>query len=119
MVRLPGCLQRRRNGIATRTVRDFQAGSEIAPIVDAWAQANHFDFQGPSPGGIRNYQRRQGLGIAGTWPLMIRQSGSAVHLEAWVHSTLVHRVYQLFLTPADIGIDSAGGLLNSAEVYTP
>ena len=93
--------------MAARTIRDFQAGFDIAPLVDAWAGANHYGFRGVSPDGTRNYQRGNGL-VTGAMPLAIRQSGPAVHLEAWIHATLAARIFALFLIPSDMGIESGG-----------
>ena len=76
--------------MAARTVRDFQVGLDIGPIVDAWAQSNHYGFRGMSPDGTRNYQRGNGI-LTGAMPLTIRQYGPAVHLEGWIHATLVAR----------------------------
>jgi hypothetical protein len=93
--------------MATRTVRDFQVGFDVAPIVDAWAQSNHYGFRGVAPDGSRNYQRGNGL-LTGAMPFTIRQDGPAVHLEAWIHATLAARLCALFLIPTDIGIESGG-----------
>jgi hypothetical protein len=93
--------------MAARTIRDFQVGFDVAPVVDAWAQANHYGFRGVSPDGTRNYQRGNGL-LTGAMPLTVRQAGPAVHLEAWIHATLVARIGALFLIPTDMGIESGG-----------
>jgi hypothetical protein len=93
--------------MATRTVRDFQAGFDVAPVVDAWAKSNHYGFRGVSPDGSRNYQRGNGL-VTGAMPLTIRQDGPAVHLEAWIHATLAARLCALFLIPTDMSIESGG-----------
>ena len=73
--------------MAIRTVRDFQVGFDVAPIVDAWAQSNHYGFRGVGPDGSRAYQRGNGI-VTGTMPLTIRQNGPSVHLEAWIHATI-------------------------------
>jgi hypothetical protein len=93
--------------MAARTVRDFQVGFDIAPLVDAWAGPNHYGFRGVAPDGTRNYQRGNGI-MTGAMPLSIRQNGTAVHLEAWIHSTLLARITALFLIPTDMGIESGG-----------
>ena len=93
--------------MAAKTIRDFQVGFDVAPMVDAWAQANHYGFRGVSPDGTRNYQRGNGI-MTGAMPLSIRQAGTAVHLEAWIHSTIVARIGALFLIPSDMSIDSGG-----------
>jgi hypothetical protein len=93
--------------MAARTVRDFQVGFDIGPIADAWAQSNHYGFRGMSPDGTRNYQRGNGI-LTGAMPLTIRQYGPAVHLEGWIHATLVARLCALFLIPTDMGIESGG-----------
>ena len=93
--------------MAARTIRDFQVGFDIAPLVDAWAGPNHYGFRGVSPDGTRNYQRGNGI-ITGAMPLSVRQIGADVHLEAWIHSTLAARIAALFLIPADMGIESGG-----------
>jgi hypothetical protein len=93
--------------MAARTVRDFQVGADIAAVVDAWAQSNHYGFRGVSPDGTRNYQRGNGI-LTGAMPFTIRQNGPAVHLEAWIHATVVARVCALFLIPTDMSIDSGG-----------
>jgi hypothetical protein len=94
-------------GMAARTVRDFQAGFDITPWVDAWAQQNHYGFRGVSPDGTRNYQRGNGL-LTGSMPMTVRQYGPSVHLEAWIHATLMARISALFLIPTDMGIESGG-----------
>lgn len=93
--------------MAARTVRDFQVGFDIAPMVDAWAGSNHYGFRGVSPDGTRNYQRGNGI-LTGAMPLSVRQMGAGVHLEAWIHSTLLARISALFLIPTDMGIESGG-----------
>lgn len=93
--------------MAARTVRDFQVGFDVGPIVDAWAQAHNYGFRGVSPDGTRNYQRGNGI-VTGSMPLSIRQVGSAVHLEAWIHANLVARISAIFLIPSDMGIESGG-----------
>lgn len=93
--------------MAARTVRDFQVGFDVAPVVDAWARANHYGFRGVSPDGAGNYQRGNGI-LTGAMPLTIRQVGPAIHLEAWIHATLAARICALFLIPADMGIESGG-----------
>jgi hypothetical protein len=93
--------------MAVRTARDFQVGFDIAPLVDAWAGSNHYGFRGLSPDGTRNYQRGNGI-LTGAMPLTVRQTGAGVHLEAWIHATLVARICALFLIPADMGIESGG-----------
>jgi hypothetical protein len=93
--------------MAARTVRDFQVAFDVAPLADAWAQANHYGFRGVSPDGTRNYQRGNGV-LTGSMPLSIRQNGPWVHLEAGVHATLAARICALFLIPSDMGIESGG-----------
>jgi hypothetical protein len=93
--------------MAARTIRDFQVGGDITPVVDAWAQANHYGFRGASPDGTRNYQRGNGL-LTGAMPLSVRQTGPSVHIEAWIHATLLARITALFLIPSDMGIESGG-----------
>jgi hypothetical protein len=93
--------------MADRTVRDFQVGFDIASLVDAWANENHYGFRGVSPDGTRNYQRGNGL-LTGSMPLSIRQDGPSVHLEAWTHANLYSRIGALFLIPANMGIESGG-----------
>jgi hypothetical protein len=98
--------------MAARTIRDFQVGVDIAPLVDAWARANHYGSRGILPDGTRSYQRGNGF-LTGAMPFTINQSGPSVHLEAWIHATLVARILGLFLIPSDMGIESGGvrGLL--------
>ena len=93
--------------MAARTIRDFQVGFDVGPTVDAWAQANHYGFRSVSPDGTRNYQRGDGL-LTGAMPFTVRQSGPVVHVEAWIHATLVARIAALFLIPTDMGIESGG-----------
>jgi hypothetical protein len=93
--------------MAARTVREFKVDADISQLVDAWAGANHYGFRGVSPDGTRNYQRGNGL-LTGAMPLSVRQTGSDVHLEAWIHATLVARISALFLIPTDMGIESGG-----------
>jgi hypothetical protein len=93
--------------MAARTVRDFQVGFDIAPVVDAWAGSNHYGFRGLSPDGTRTYQRGNGI-ITGAMPLTVRQTGTGVHLEAWIHATIVARICAVFLIPTDMSIDSGG-----------
>jgi hypothetical protein len=93
--------------MAARTIRDFQVGADITPVVDAWAQANHYGFRGLSPDGTRNYQRGNGL-LTGAMPFSFRQAGSSVHIEAWIHANLMARISALFLIPTDMGVDSGG-----------
>jgi hypothetical protein len=93
--------------MAARTIRDFQVGFDVAPAVDAWAQANHYGFRGVLPDGTRSYQRGSGF-LTGAMPFTIRQNGPDVHLEAWIHATLVARICAAFLIPADMSVESGG-----------
>jgi hypothetical protein len=93
--------------MGARTVRDFQVGFDIAPVVDAWAQANHYGIRGVGADGTRSFQRGDGI-LTESMLFTIRQSGSAVHLEAWVHTNLAARMGALFLIPAEMGIESGG-----------
>ena len=93
--------------MAARTVREFQVGGDVSQLVDEWARANHYGFLGVSADGTRNYQRGNGI-LTGAMPLSVRQTGSAVHLEAWIHATLVARISALLLVPAEMGIESGG-----------
>jgi hypothetical protein len=93
--------------MAARTIRDFQMGFDVAPLVDAWAADQHFGFRGVSPDGTRCYQRGNGI-LIGAMPLTIRQDGQDVHLEAWMHANLWARLSALFLITTDSGIESGG-----------
>ena len=93
--------------MAARTVRDFQVGFDVGPLVDAWAQAHHYGFRGVSLDGTRHYQRGNGF-LTGAMPMTVRQYGPSVHLEAWIHATLLARIGALFLIPSDMGIESGG-----------
>jgi hypothetical protein len=93
--------------MAARTIRDFQVGFDVAPVVDAWAHANHFGFRGVSPDGTRTYQRGNGL-LTGSMPMSIRQNGPSVHMEAWIHANLLARISAIFLIPSDMSIESGG-----------
>ena len=93
--------------MAARTIRDFQVGFDVAPLVDAWAADQHYGFRGVSPDGTRNYQRGNGI-LTGAMPFSIRQNGPQVHLEAWIHANLMARISALFLIPSDMGIESGG-----------
>ena len=93
--------------MSSRTIRDFQVGFDISQAVDGWAAANHFGFRGVLPDGTRCYQRGNGI-LTGAMPVTIRQAGSNVHLEAWIHANLLARISALFLIPADMGIESGG-----------
>ena len=93
--------------MAARTVRDFQVNFDIAPLVDGWAAANHYEFRGVSPDGSRNYQRGNGI-VTGAMPFLVHQSGPNVHLEAWIHANMLARICALFLIPSDMGIESGG-----------
>lgn len=77
------------------------------PPCGSRAAANHYGFRGVSPDGTRSYQRGNGL-LTGAMPLSVRQNGTDVHLEAWIHATLLARITALFLIPADMGIESGG-----------
>ena len=105
--------------MAARTIRDFQVGFDVAPLVDAWANANHYGLRGTAADGAITYQRGSGL-LTGAMPLTVRQSGSAVHLEAWIHTTFLARLGALFLMPTDMGIESGGfrGLLPRSMART-
>lgn len=93
--------------MAPRTVRDFQVGFDVGPMVDAWAQTYHYGFRGVSPDGTRHYQRGNGI-LTGAMPLTVRQYGPAVHFEAWTHANILARITALFLIPADMGLESGG-----------
>lgn len=93
--------------MADKTVRDFQFAQDIAPLADAWASANHFGLREVQPDGTRRYQRGNGI-LTGVMLTSVRQQGKDVHLEAWIHATLVARIGALFLIPADKSIESGG-----------
>jgi hypothetical protein len=93
--------------MSSRTIRDFQVGFDISQAVDGWAAANHYALRSVLSDGTRCYQRGNGI-LTGAMPLTIRQAGSAVHLEAWIHANLWARVGALFLVPADMAIESGG-----------
>ena len=92
---------------SARTIRDFQVGVDIAPLVDEWARANHYGFRGTSADGTRRFQRGNGM-LTWAMPFTIRQSGPAVHLEAWTHVVFLTRIFSFFLIPSDMGIESGG-----------
>jgi hypothetical protein len=93
--------------MAARTVRDFQVGYDVAPVVEAWARENHYGFRGVAADGTRHYQRGNGI-LTGAMPLTVHQAGKEVHLEAWIHATLAARISALGLIPSDMGIESGG-----------
>ena len=93
--------------MAARTIREFQVDGDITPLVDAWARANHYGFRGVSPDGTRRYQRGNGI-VTGAMPMTVRQDGTLVHLEAWIHATLAARISSLFVIPTDMGIEPGG-----------
>ena len=93
--------------MAPRTVREFQVGFDVAPIVDAWAASHHYGFRAVEVDGTRRYQRGNGV-LTGTMPLTVRQNGQNVRLEAWIHANVVARACALFLIPEDLGLESGG-----------
>ena len=93
--------------MAEKTIRDFQVAVDVAPLADAWAKDNHFGLREVQPDGTRRYQRGSGI-LTGIMLTSVRQQGKDVHLEAWIHATLVARISALFLIPANLGIESGG-----------
>jgi hypothetical protein len=91
----------------SKTTRDFQVAFDITPVVDAWAQQNHYSFRGVGVDGTRFYQRGNGI-LTGAMPLSVLQMGPNVHLQAWIHANIVARTCALFLIPEDMGIESGG-----------
>ena len=93
--------------MAERTIRDFQCNYDVAPYADAWANATHFALQSVDPDGSRTYQRGEGI-LTGSMHAIVRQSGTYVRVEAWIHANLVARTFALFLIPANMSVESGG-----------
>ncbi len=93
--------------MAAKTVRDFQASGDVAPLADAWANGNHYSLRQVMPDGTRLYQRGEGL-LTGSMHTSVRQQGRDVHLEAWIHANLAARICALFLIPENMSIESGG-----------
>ena len=82
-----------------RTVRDFKAGVDFWSMVDNWAKETGYALK-ESSSTKRLYQK----GGVILWPMMLElsQTGTDVHLEAWV------RLYIFRIWPLDVGIESGG-----------
>jgi hypothetical protein len=92
--------------MAARTVRDFGASGDIGSAVDDWAREAGYRLV-ESRELTRVFQKGVGFLVA---PMMlsIRQTGSDVHLEAWIRANLFVRLMALFILPAEMGIESGG-----------
>ncbi|HQZ95809.1 MAG TPA: hypothetical protein PLP21_05790 [Pyrinomonadaceae bacterium] len=90
----------------SRTIRDFKVPTDIWPVVERWAQSEGFRLLDES-GNKRRYQKGHGLLIFPT-RLEISQEDGNVHLEAWVHGSIINRVMSLFLLAEETNIDSGG-----------
>ena len=93
--------------MADRTIRDFQCAFDVAPYADAWANAHHFGLRSVDPNGSRTYQRGEGI-LTGSMHTIVRQAGTYVRVESWIHANLVARACALFLIPANLSVESGG-----------
>jgi hypothetical protein len=92
--------------MAKRTVRDFAAGGDVGPAVDAWAKDAGYRLK-ETRDGTRVFQKGTGFLVA---PMMlsVRQEQGEVHVEAWIRANLFVRLMSLFILPAEMGVESGG-----------
>jgi hypothetical protein len=92
--------------MSKRTVRDFKSGVDFWPTVDNWAKETGYALK-ESSSTKRLYQKGKGMWVA---PMMaeISQTGTDIHLEAWIRVSIFNRIMGLFILPAEMGIESGG-----------
>jgi len=93
--------------VAERSIRDFQAPYAVAPIADAWAGANGFALSLVEADGSRHYVRGSGL-LTGQMMCVVRQFGTQVRIEAYIHARLAARISALFLIPEEKSVEPGG-----------
>lgn len=90
----------------SRTIRAFSVPADIWPIVDVWAAAESFRLIDDN-GIKRSYQKGFGLMILPT-KFEIGQADGSVHFEAWIHASMINRIFTLFMMPEEMTIESGG-----------
>lgn len=96
-----------RSHVAERSIREFEAAFAVESIADAWASANGFGLSRIEQDGSRLYVRGSGL-LTGQMMCVVRQAGTHVSIEAYVHARLVARLGALFLIPENQSIEAGG-----------
>ena len=120
-----------------RTVRDFETDLDALALADAWAQTHKFVVIGTTSDGTRQYMndeidvdfdqlwyarypfaRQLFFGLMKRiktyrW-VSVRQTGSSVHLEAWLQFSRGYRNLTLRSLPPTMGLEG-GGLRQKLE----
>lgn len=95
--------------MSDRTIRTFTYDDDVFEVVDRWAHTEGYGLV-EANGTHRLYQKSRGFHqlILPPMKLEVRQNGSEIGLEAWVRSRTLWQLYGLFLSPAEIGLESGG-----------
>jgi len=95
-----------RKGIKGRTVREFQHPGNVWEIAAAWAQQNGYALKGTDQYG-QYYQRGTGFWSAPR-RVQLQWTGSAYHLEAWVHVPTFNYILAWGILPREMILESGG-----------
>ncbi len=92
--------------VAGRTVVEFQTGVDVWSTVDQWAQEFKYELQAQDEAS-RLYQKTKGSSL---FPLMaqVTRTEAAYHLEAWVRSFTLTRIYTFGTLQPEMIINSGG-----------
>lgn len=90
----------------SRTIRDFHVPTEIWHRVEKWAETEGFRLL-DDDGTKRRYQKGHGLLVLPT-KFEISIADGDVHFEAWIHVSMIYRIFSLFMLPEEIGLESGG-----------
>jgi hypothetical protein len=110
--------------MSKRSVLDWETQTDVRPAVQAWAAKWGYSAVGDSQDGTREFVRLQMGQTAQTralhmgarwsvgWHVSVRQTGSQVHLEAWITPPPAVRMMTLGLMWKENGVrDRLGGAL--------
>lgn len=91
-----------------RTVRSFEATPDLQSILSVWAADERFELI-EQRGAVATH-RKWVLGGFGMPPMMVRieTTGTRIELSAWVDGRSWRQLWQLFLTPPEMALESGG-----------
>jgi hypothetical protein len=106
--------------MSKRTVRDWESQADVMPAVEKWASDWSYRGVGEDSDGTREFLRpwryqtewtaalHMGKRWSMGWHVSIRQTGTQVHLEAWITYGLAYRIMTLGLMPREMGVQGGG-----------
>ena len=87
----------------SRTVRDFTVPTDIWKFVDQWAETEGFELT--ENGTKRVYKKELGA-LTPTAFVQIGEADGSVHFEAWIKNRPLTRLFTLFASPDEMGVES-------------